>query len=128
MMKLSEMRLIGETAAGGSVTVTAEHPVFGLLYAVEWVDGDLADGGQGVLSCTLTHSAVDYTLLTLANPLANADAWYYPRVLVHSEAGAALTGTSGGDRTMPVINGVLSLAITSGGATKTGGCIVYFYE
>ena len=126
MNRLESMRLIGATSAGGAATIAGEAPVLGLLYAVEWVDGDLVDGVDAVLSVTLTESAVNQTLLTLTD--ANSDAWYYPRALVHDAAGAALTGTAGGDRCLPVINGVLSLTIASGGATKTGGAIVYYYE
>jgi len=44
---------------------------------------------------------------------------------VHSEAGAALTGTAGGDRCMPIIDGPVSLTIAQGGATHTGGAILY---
>jgi hypothetical protein len=121
---LKWVKLYGTTATGGALTVTADTAVRGLLYAVEWIDGDLVDGVDAVLSVVRDDNAPDYTLLTLTD--ANADAVYYPRVIIHSEAGAALTGTSGGDRAMPVINGRLKLAVTSGGDAKTGGAIVYY--
>ena len=122
-MGLLPVRLIGTTAADGTATILSEASYNGKLFAVAWVDGTFEDGVDSVLSVTSTDSAVDYTLLTLTD--ANNDAMYYPRVVVHSEAGAALTGTSGGDRAQPVINGRLKLAITSGGVSKTGGAIVY---
>lgn len=123
-MTLHDVRLVGATDASGDKTLTAPSGVFGYLEAVEWIDGDLTDGVDAVLSVTETPSGVDQTLLTLTN--ANDDAWYRPRHVVHSEAGAALTGTSGGDRARPLINGKLKLVISSGGDTKTGGCIVYY--
>jgi len=120
---IEEIRLIGTTAADGIATIAAERVVYGYLDRVTWVVGDLAIGVDAVLSITLTPAGVNETLLTLTN--ADANAVYYPRALVHDAAGTALTGTSGGDRTRPLIFGTLSLAITSGGATKTGGAIVY---
>lgn len=123
-MKLINRRLIGATAAGGTATIVdPAGAVFGKLYAVEWVDGTLVDGVDAVLTVTNRESAVNKTLLTLTD--ANNDAFYYPRDLVHDATGTALTGTAGGDRTLPLVDGVLSLAIADGGATKTGGCIVY---
>lgn len=118
------MRLIGTTNASGAVTIDGENVVLGVLLAVEWIDGDLTDGVDAVLSCQSTISGVAQTILTLTD--ANNDAWYYPRSVVHSEAGAALTGTSGGDRTPFILNGKPRLAITSGGDTHTGGCYLYY--
>ena len=92
-----------------------------LLYAVEWVDGTLADGNDAVLSQTDTMSGVDKTLLTLTN--ANDDAWYYPRVLEDDNAGADVTTYA-----MQVITGTLKLVVSSGGATATGACWVYLLE
>jgi hypothetical protein len=58
-----------------------------------------------------------------------ANLWFYPRDLVHAVAdGAALTGTSGGDRDLPILAGVIKVVIASGGDTKTGKVIVYFEE
>ena len=122
-MAILPVRLITTTIADGSATVLSESAYVGRLFAVAWVDGDLVDGIDAVLSVTQTDGGVDYTLLTLTN--ADNDSMYYPRVIVHSEAGAALTGTSGGDRAMPIVNGRLKLVITDGGASKTGGAIVY---
>ena len=129
-MTLKKVKLYGTTNGSGALTVVDTKATFGRLYAVEWIDGTLDNGGGGVLSCIRTGSGVDQTLLTLANPLIDADAWYYPRVQEHSQAGAALTfdGTRTKNDSMPVINGTLQLAITSGGATKVGGCIVYYLE
>lgn len=126
MTKLSEIRLIGTTSAAGAVTVTAERPVKGYLDRVTWVDGTLADGVDAVLTVTNTLAEVNETLLTLTD--ANADAVYRPREVVHGNTGTALTGTAGGDRVMPIVSGLLSLAITDGGNALTGGAIVYIVE
>ena len=122
MSNLVAVRLVGTTIADGTVTVTSEGAYSGLLHMVQWIDGDLTDGVDAVLSVTRNDAGVDNTLLTLTN--ANSDAVYFPRYIVHSEAGAALTGTSGGDRCMHPVLGKLQLAITSGGDAHTGGCIV----
>ena len=116
---IEELILTGTSDATGDVTLTASQSVVGMLYAVEWVDGDLADGVDAVLSVTNTASGVDQTVLTLTD--ANSDAWYYPRELADDNAGAALAATY----TYPVINGTLKLVIASGGNAKTGGAYVY---
>lgn len=124
-MKLHQLPLMGITDSSGDVTITATIPSFGMLQAVEWVDGDLADGVDAVLSVTTNQSGVDYTLLTLTN--ANNDAWYYPRAAAHDNAGAGVTydGTNEIYVNM-VIAGTLKLVISSGGDTKTGGVVVYY--
>ena len=126
MSKLHEMRLSGTCTSSGALTVTGEDAVFGYLDAVDWIDGNFADGVDAVLSVTTTNTGVDVTLLTLTD--ANNDARYYPRALVHGETGSALTGTSGGDRTRMLLNGVPKLVVADGGDTTTGGCIIYWLE
>jgi hypothetical protein len=119
-MSLKDVKLVGTTISDGSATVTATSAVLGYLVAVDWIDGDLTDGVDAVLSITKTPSGVDHTLLTLTN--ANSDAIYYPRRVFDTTAGAAATALY--DRF--IIDGVLTLAITSGGDANTGGCIVYY--
>ena len=109
------------TIADGSATVTDTKHISGRLVKVQWVDGDLVDGVDAVLSAIRTASGVDEVLITLTN--ANADAIYRPRALVHTEAGAALTGTQGGDREAPLFAGVLQVVVAAGGATKSGAII-----
>jgi len=121
-MRFGEILLEGTCSTGGDLTVNATTAVFGFLYAVRWIDGDFTDGVDAVIS-TQNHAAAE-TVLTLTD--ANNDATYYPRALVHSEAGAALTGTAGGDRTLPFMVGVPRLVVSSGGDTKTGGCILFY--
>jgi len=111
------------TIADGSGSAVG-HTVFGELCAVEYQPGTLATGATIVLTC---EGAGSKPLLTKANA-GTAVAWFYPRDLVHAVAdGAALTGTSGGDRTEPILSGVLKIAVTSGGNVKTGK-VIFYYE
>ena len=65
-------------------------------------------------------------LLTKASA-GTANTLYYPRDLVHAVAdGAALTGTAGGDRTAPLVDGKAKVVIASGGNAKSGSLIVYY--
>ena len=106
------------TTSSGTATIAASRPVYGLLYAVDWVDGDLAAGVDAVLSVTDTDSGIDVTLLTLTD--ADDDARHYPRVLEADNTAAALT-----TYTYQVVNGNLSLAISSASGAQTGGMIVH---
>ena len=118
---IEEIILTGTSDATGDVTLTASQGVIGMLYAVEWVDGDLADNNTAVLSVTETPSGVDQVLLTLGAGEGDADIWYYPRTLADDLGAAALAATY----TYPLINGTLELVIASGGNAKTGGAYVY---
>ena len=123
-MSLKEVRLTGTTSSGGALTINAPELAIGDLHAVEWIDGDLADGVDAVLSTQDTASGVAQTLLTLTN--ANVDKWYYPRATAHDLAGADAEYAATFDiREKPLVNGKLRLVIASGGNAKTGGCIVY---
>jgi hypothetical protein len=116
------MRLVGTTDTNGDATVLAERSILGWLVAVGWIDGDLTDGVDAVLSVSRAPApAADTTLLTLSN--ANADAFYYPRVVENDVSGVALATT-----TLMMIEGTLKLVIASGGSTHTGGCIVYYTD
>lgn len=121
---LKSVRLNATTNGDGDATTNDTLSRYGELYAVEWIDGSFDDGVGAVLSVQNTESGVAYTLLTLT--AANDDAWYYVRHLQHGETGTALTGTAGGDRTRPIIDGTLRLVVSAGGDTKTGGAVVYY--
>ena len=125
-MKLTEHRLYGAVSTGGAGTFTSETSVFGLLYAVQWVDGTLADNNTAVLSTINTEGAS--TILTLAAGEGDADIMYYPRAIVHDAGATALTGTAGGDRACPLVWGKLQLVIAAGGTSTSGGCICYVME
>lgn len=120
--QLKSIHLIGTTDASGNLTIIAPISVLGWLVAVQWIDGDLADGVDAVLSITRApYPAPDTTLLTLTN--ANADAWYYPVVAECNVAGVAESTT-----TLMLVEGTFKLVISSGGNVATGGCIVYYTD
>lgn len=125
------IRLTGTTEADGTGTFTAEEPILGLLLAVQWVDGDLADNNTSVLSVTDTDSGVDQVLHTQVAGEGDADKWYYPRVALHDLSAVELTYENGQTESVPglaVINGTLELVIAAGGNAATGGCIVYYKQ
>lgn len=124
MSEYLPVRLIGTTDSSGDLTLTSENTYNGELVMVQWVDGDLVDGVDAVLSVTKTDAGVDYTLLTLTN--ANNDALYHTRAILTDQAGATITydGTNEVYGCIPVV-GQLKLVISSGGDTKTGGAIVF---
>jgi hypothetical protein len=108
----------GDATVSGLPRTAGPH----LLYAVEWVDTDFDAGVDAVLSVTDTPTAIDKTLLTLTN--ADAEDIIYPRVLADDNTATALTS----EYAMQVVYGTLKLAVTNGGATKTGKCVVYLIE
>ena len=116
---MKTMRLNATTDGSGDATTNGGHSINGVLYAVQWIDGDFADGVDAVIS---TQGAdASGTLLTLTD--ANDDDWYYVREPTHDNI-----GTADGDTTLPVAVGTPRLVISSGGDTKTGGCILYYTE
>lgn len=126
-MSLDHIKLTGETDGSGDLTIISEAIVKGTLARVEWIDGDLADGVDAVLSVTSTPSGVDHTLLVLTN--ANVDANYYPRAVAHDGTGTAVTYDGTNEIYVPdVFYGTLKLVISSGGASATGGCVVYYHR
>lgn len=125
MSHFEPVRLITTTDGSGDATIESVNTYNGELAMVQWIDGDLVDGVDAVLSVTDTDSGVDYTLLTLTN--ANDDAFYLTRKGVTDETGAAMLYAAGGTAVpgkLPVV-GRLKLVISSGGASKTGGAIVF---
>jgi len=118
---LEDIILEVTTDGSGDGTDTSTRALFGLLYAVEWNDGDFVDGVDAVLSVVNRSTGVDYTLLTLTD--ANIDKIYYPRAIGQ--------GTDGADQSInnlqiqEIVNGNLKLVVSSGGDTKTGGVTVY---
>ncbi len=117
---IRHIKLYGTTDSTGALMITATLPVEGLIHAVEWIDGDLADGVDATLSIDRDDDASDVTLLTLTD--ANTDKVYYPLVLASSSAGADLTAIY----QRMFVNGRLKLVVANGGDSKSGGCIVYF--
>lgn len=114
-------------AADGAATATATETVIGKLYAILYVPGTIDTGATLTVTCTDFNAAAK-PLLTKASA-GTSNTWYYPRDLVHAVAdGSALTGTSGGDRALPVLNGIPKAVIASGDNSKTGYCVLYYED
>ena len=118
--------LIKQTSdTGGDSVDTTSEPIFGRLYAVTVVDGNLADN----FDITLTYAnaqAGTITLLTLTN--LSADKIYYPRTLVQGLDGVDLTGTAGGDREMQLVAGVVTSTLADGGSLTSGSVLLYIVD
>lgn len=113
--------------ADGAASAVATTAILGELYAVEYQPGTI-DTGATLTLTSRGSNGVEKPLLTKASA-GTSNLWLYPRDLQHAVAdGAALTGTAGGDRTCPIITGVLKAAIASGGNSKLGYLIVYYED
>jgi hypothetical protein len=113
------------TAADGSATVTDTRWITGELCAVVYVPGDIDTAATVTVTC---EGPISKAILTKANA-GTANVTFYPRDLVNAVAdGAALTGTAGGDRTEPLLDGKVKVVIASGGNVKSGGLFVYYED
>ena len=122
MKTLNKVKLYGTTDGSGDLTVTDDTESLGGVFAVEWIDGDFADGVDLTLSYVSSDEGVSRNIFVVAN--ANDDKIYYPRVLEHLDTdGSDLT-----THTYPLVNGKLKMVVAQGGDTKTGGCIVHVME
>ncbi len=122
---MKEITLSITTNGSGAATVNSTLAVLGKLYAIEYRPGTIDTGATVTVTC---EGYASKPLLTKATA-GTSDSWYYPRDLVHGVAdGAALTGTAGGDRALPILNGKPRVVIASGGATKTGVLVVYYED
>lgn len=111
------VRLPFTTLADGTKTVTSDIKIYGRLYAVQFVDGDLADG----VDIVLTSEAPEISIPLITKADFNTDSLYYPRALQHLNTdGTALT-----THTMPLVAGNLKAVIAQGGDTKTGAVVCF---
>jgi len=113
------------TTDGSGDGTAVSRPLNGTLYMVQWVDGDFADGVDGTFTVGSNDAGVAYTVLTLTN--ANSDALYFPRATADDLAGADSTydGTRVVYGVEPPIVGKVTLTVAQGGATKTGGAVLF---
>jgi hypothetical protein len=110
-------------ATSGQSTSTAQASIFGKLVAIDYLPGNTDTGATVTVTCV---GDITKALLTKASA-GTANTRFYPRDLVNGVAdGAALTGTSGGDRTQPLLTGKIKVVIASGGDTKTGSVVIYY--
>jgi hypothetical protein len=109
--------------AGGNASVTG-RAIIGKLVAISYRPGTIATGAT--LTVTCEDGVYSKPLLTLANA-GTSNLTQYPRDLMNAVAdGSALTGTAGGDRTQPIMNGAPKVVIASGGSGGVGSVIVYY--
>jgi hypothetical protein len=118
------------TAADGSATVgasttTAKASIIGELCAIKYAPGTIDTGATITVTCVSGDGSIK-PMLTKASA-GTSTLWFYPRDLVHAVAdGAALTGTSGGDRTEPILDGQVKIVVASGGNGGIGSVTVYY--
>jgi hypothetical protein len=108
-----------ETATDGSATAYGGAAV-GVLYAVQKVDGDLADG----VDLTLTCEEENLSIPLLVEADFNSDGMAYPRVLEALNT----DGTALSTHCMPVVFGRPKAVIANGGSVKTGAIVLYIVE
>ena len=122
---MKEMILPIECSSGGACTISGTEAIIGKLYAVEYQFGNMDATADLTLTC---EGVAAKPLLTLTDQAA-ANAWLYPRDLVHAVTnGAALTGTAGGDRCLPLLAGIPKLIVAQGGTSKIGRLILYYED
>ena len=115
--QIEQVRLAITTDTGGAATVLSDDQYIGFLYAVQLIDGDLADGVDIVL--TAEQGELSIPLLTKAD--WNTDQMAYPRVLeALNTDGTALT-----THTEPIVIGKIKAVIAQGGDSKSGAVIAY---
>ena len=122
---MRKITLSATTDASGDATVNSTQNIMGKVYAILYKPGTIATGA----TITVTSQGIFAKPLLTKASAGTADTLYYPRDLVHAVAdGAALTGTAGGDRCLPLINGLLRLVVASGGNATTGSIVVYYED
>lgn len=110
-------KIVLTTDAAGAATVTTTAKYFGKLFAVQLVDGDLADG----VDITLTCETPDLSIPLLVKADFNSDSIFYPRVLENLNTdGTALT-----THEKPLVAGQIKAVIAQGGNVKSGAVICF---
>ncbi len=124
-MSMRKVVLKATTDASGDATVNHVSNVLGKLYAILYKPGTIATGA----TITVTCQGVFAKPLLAKATAGTTDTMYYPRDIPHAVTdGAALTATAGGDRVLPLINGVPRLVVASGGNVTTGQVILYYED
>lgn len=116
---MRRIRIDLTTDGSGDATAYGEA-VVGALYAVQEIDGGFADG----VDLTLTCEKDDISIPLLTHLNFNTDGMIYPRVATKDIA----DGTTTMGDTMPLVFGRPKAVIAQGGATQTGGVVLYILE
>lgn len=107
------------TATDGTGTGYGEAAI-GVVYAVQLIDGDLADGVD--VTITSEHESLSIPILVKAD--FNSDQMVYPRVLEALNT----DGTALSTHAMPMCYGRPKVVLAQGGAVKSGSFILYLLE
>jgi hypothetical protein len=119
-MKIVKLPFTTDSSGAATVTHDITDPIFGLVYAVQLVDGTLDDG----VDVTVTIEEGDLSIPVLVKADFNTDQMVYPRVLqALNTDGTALT-----THTLPIAIGQPKVVIAQGGDVKSGAVILYFAE
>ncbi len=97
-----------------------DHAAFGLLYAVQLVDGTFDDG----VDVVITAEQGDLSIPLLSANDFNVDVMKYPRVSEHDGVGGAALTTA----CMPLVTGRPKAVVAAGGNVKTGSFILYIID
>lgn len=113
---MESLLFVGTTNANGDLVITRRISRPRRLVKVQWFSGDFVDGVDAILEDVGPGAVIgaaltlgNRTLLTLTD--ANSDAWY------------TIDDAGGG-----IVEQELKLTVSSGGASKVGGCRAYFDE
>jgi len=119
------------TSAGGAATVyndglsVPNRAILGELCGIAYLPGTTDTGATVTVTC---EGAYTHTLVAKATA-GTANILFHPRELTHNPAdGAALTGTAGGDRAEPCLDGYIKVVIASGGNATSGAVVVYYED
>jgi hypothetical protein len=109
------------TDSGGNATVVGSA-VLAKLFAIEYKPGSIVTGATLTLTC---EGDTSKALFSKAG-MGTTNVVYYPRDVVHDNAGTALTGTAGGDRIQPLMTGFPKVVVSGGGNIMSGELILYY--
>lgn len=119
-MKTIKLSITTDSSGAGTAQQDVTDPVFGIVYGVQLIDGDFADG----VDVTVTFEQGDLSIPVLVKADWNTDQMVYPRVLeALNTDGSALTSTC-----MPLAVGRAKAVIAQGGDVKSGAVVLYVIE
>lgn len=119
-MKIVKLPFTTDGSGNASVTHDITDPVFGLVYAVQLIDGTCDDGVD--VTITIEEGELSIPVLTKAD--FNTDQMVYPRAVQSLNTdGTALTS-----HTAPIAVGQPKVVIAQGGASKTGAVVIYIMD
>ena len=117
-MQIVDITVTTDTSGDG--TTTHGSHVQGYLYAVQLIDGDLADGVDVDIDCV----GPDLTYILMDKDNFNSDQMAYPRTLQHLDTDGSDLSTHG----QHIVYGKPKVTVAAGGAVKTGGVRLFIRD